>query len=176
MDDLVKRLRKKVEVQGHQDGVPCWMWQEIPLQVEAADKIDRLTAELAEARDLARRAAQMLIEEIGAPGPENVDETATRAVATITRLTAELAEMKERADGELPSYTEQRCAVENAKLEDQLAEALGDWQWMLDALMSGRLWFDRRWHQWRVDGYSYDVDRFDLVRAAIDAGEGEVTS
>jgi FtsZ-binding cell division protein ZapB len=132
-----------------------------------------LIAELAEARDLARRAAQMLIEEIGAPGPENVDETATRAVATITRLTAELAEMKERADGELPSYTEQRCAVENAKLEDQLAEALRDWQWMLDALMSGRLWFDRRWHQWRVDGYSYDVDRFDLVRAAIDAGKGE---
>jgi hypothetical protein len=52
MDDLVKRLRKKVEVQGHQDGVPCWMWQEIPLQVEAADKIDRLTAELTEAREL----------------------------------------------------------------------------------------------------------------------------
>ena len=37
----------------------------------------------------------------------------------VKRLTAELAEMKERAEGELPSYTEQRCAVENAKLKDQ---------------------------------------------------------
>jgi len=55
MDDLVKRLRKKVEVQGHQDGVPCWMWQEIPLQVEAADKIDRLTAENAALREIIDR-------------------------------------------------------------------------------------------------------------------------
>jgi hypothetical protein len=59
------------------------------------EDITRLTAELAEVKDRARRAAQILIEEIGAPGPENVDETATRAVATITRLTAENAALRE---------------------------------------------------------------------------------
>jgi len=47
----------------------------------------------------------------------------SRAAADIASLEAELAEMKERAEGELPSHTEMRCAVENTKLIDELAEA-----------------------------------------------------
>ena len=54
----------------------------------------------------------------------------SRAAADIASLEGELAEMKERAEGELPSYTEQRCAVENAKLKDQLAEARED-NWLI---------------------------------------------
>ena len=45
--------------------------------------IDRLTAERDEARDHCRSAAQILNEAIGAPGPESVEETARRAVATL---------------------------------------------------------------------------------------------
>ena len=81
MDDLAKRLRKKVEVQGHQDGVPCWMSQEIPLQVEAADKIDSLTAELAEVRRTINDAAFERAEAI------STDDL-------VKRLAAELAEAR----------------------------------------------------------------------------------
>lgn len=59
MEDLVIRLRKRVNVQSSQDGVPCWMYKEIPLQVEAASEIERL-------RECAKqtRAALMSLREI----------------------------------------------------------------------------------------------------------------
>jgi vacuolar-type H+-ATPase subunit I/STV1 len=110
---------------------------------ELEEENDRLTAELAEARDLARRAAQMLIEEIGAPGPENVDETATRAVATITRLTAE-----------------------NAALRELLEEIYAITSYG-DALASMRFWCKQDGNL-----YDIDVTR-KKIRAAIDAGEEE---
>jgi hypothetical protein len=75
--------------------------------IEERKRADRLAVELSEAKHRSRRAAQILIEEIGAPGPENVDETAVRAVAEITHLTAENALVKKAlrlAAGELSTY------------------------------------------------------------------------
>lgn len=50
---------------------------------EAVAISDKAKAELAEVKAGRRRAAQALIEEIGSPGPESIEETAARAVAVI---------------------------------------------------------------------------------------------
>lgn len=54
-----------------------------------------------------RKAAQLLIEKIGASGPEGVDETATRAVAALASAESQLAAAQaenERLRGELAMY------------------------------------------------------------------------
>ena len=59
----------------------CWDAAQEIKNLRAA--IEAKDAEIATVKDRARRAAQILIESIGAPGPENVDETAARAVDRI---------------------------------------------------------------------------------------------
>ena len=76
-------------------------------------EIDNLTTKNTELEELERKALNAF---------RVTSAKADELASCVARLTAELAEMKERAEGELPSYTEQRCAVENAKLKDQLAE------------------------------------------------------
>lgn len=57
---------------------------------EQAARIAGLEAQLDRVKDRARIAAQTLIAKIGAPGPENVDETAARAADRIVELEAML--------------------------------------------------------------------------------------
>jgi len=62
------------------------------LEIEA---IEALIKENAQLRHRLRCAAQTIIEEIGASGPEDAEESAVRAVAEIKQLRQKLAEAKE---------------------------------------------------------------------------------
>ena len=68
-----------------------------------------LRTELATLHARCKDAAHVLIEEIGAPGPEDVGETATRAAAIIATLRAERADF----------------AAENAALRERVTELEG---------------------------------------------------
>jgi len=69
----------------------------------------RLRGELREVQERARRAGQLLIEEIGAHKPENVDETAERAGAVIREL----------------HETIERIELDNRELAAKLLDAKG---------------------------------------------------
>lgn len=58
----------------------------------------QLEASAAELKARLRTTAQILIEQIGAPGPEGADTTATRAVGVIRTLEARVAELESDVD------------------------------------------------------------------------------
>jgi hypothetical protein len=62
---------------------------------------EQLWDEKESAKLRARRAAQALIAEIGAPGPESVEETAERAVKELTTLRQSHAKLREAAEAAL---------------------------------------------------------------------------
>lgn len=82
----------RAEVERLKDPDKC----SVPHDVQ--ERIKELRTELAERKATARRAAQMLIEEVGAPGPENVDETAVRAVNKIKAMRERIDELTARAE------------------------------------------------------------------------------
>lgn len=59
---------------------------------------DQAESRAAEARDKSRRAAQIIIEEIGSIGPEDGDEAAKRSVAEIRKMRAQLEAVTRERD------------------------------------------------------------------------------
>lgn len=66
----------------------AWRDAELPARRAFQSETTALRAELAAVKLRCRSAAQVLVEEVGARGPMNVDEVAVRAVAEIKRLRA----------------------------------------------------------------------------------------
>lgn len=64
------------------------------IDVKSVEALQCAQEELAEAKSRARKAAQTLIDTIGASGPENVEETAERAAKEIKRLRAEVERLR----------------------------------------------------------------------------------
>jgi hypothetical protein len=111
------------------------------------ERCEAAEREVAERKAIARRAAQMLIEEIGAPGPENVDETAVRAVnkikamreraATLTAANARLAEelagvreaVNEHQTAMLKFANEAVCPVNDNLVAGFVSGAYTGWGW-----------------------------------------------
>lgn len=79
------------------------------------DEVEALRAEVTARKERSRRAAQMLIAEIGAPGPEYVDETAERAAVALREveaLRAKVARYELEAIGRSP-----HAGARDAKVE-----------------------------------------------------------